>query len=235
MAFGMLVGSWVIASPTAHAGAASCISSAEAANPGLSVTVSLGGTPQLVATDLNDAFDKIAQLHADPSLDVSFNAAGEQATSDAMDCMFSANEALLSTLWLNDNVSAVAQAPNTVRAKDDATGATLWVGELSGLVSSPSGAAIRFVSTTSADCMTLSVASFSAWDYHGYLNPASTSLCTAVTCQYPASCSLSPGGPCRCLISLNPPITAGGSGACVRSNIGKLDILTPLEVLGPRL
>ncbi len=87
---------------------ASCYATAESENPGLNIAVRLGTTTQLQSSDLDAVFDKIAELHTDPTLNVVYNTAGRYAMKSAMDCIFDAGHYTVSAIWANENDSQLA-------------------------------------------------------------------------------------------------------------------------------
>ena len=83
----------------------SCYSTAESENTGLLVTVKLGSTTELSSSDLDAVFDKIAEHHADSTLNLTYNGNGRTAMKSALDCIFDAEHLTVSSIWVNENVS----------------------------------------------------------------------------------------------------------------------------------
>ena len=70
--------------------------------------VKLGSTTELTSSDLDAVFDKIAELHTDSTLNLSWNTAGKAAIKGALDCIFDAEHATVSAIWTNENESALS-------------------------------------------------------------------------------------------------------------------------------
>lgn len=98
-----------------------CYSAAETANSGLSVTVKLGTVTQLTSSDLDAIFDKIAEKHTAGNLNLTYNAAGESAMEQAMDCIFDAELGTLSSIVTNQRFSALRVRTNTSTILDGGT------------------------------------------------------------------------------------------------------------------
>ena len=94
--------------------------------------MSASGHTTLVTSDLDAAFDKIGELHDEASLTVTYNSAGEDALSEAMECIFDADWATLSSLWLNENDSTLAVRPHTL-AEIDSSGTVMATMTLGGV------------------------------------------------------------------------------------------------------
>lgn len=90
-----------------------CYATAEGANTGLSVTVKTGSTTRLTSGDLDAVFDTIAQYHASSNLNLTYNAAGEAALEQALDCIFDAHVGSLSSVVANERFAAIRQRDHT--------------------------------------------------------------------------------------------------------------------------
>jgi hypothetical protein len=80
---------------------ATCYSAAESENPGRSISVWLGTSLQLTTSDLDAAFDEIAEHWGASNLNVTYNTPGRAALRGAMDCILDNGWITLSTATLN--------------------------------------------------------------------------------------------------------------------------------------
>lgn len=168
----------LIQSSVATAGPAeTCADNAEAANPGLSITVALGATPLTTTNQVDVALDQVAIHHTDPTLTVSFNAAGQAALADTMACLFAGDRFTLSTVWLNENVPALSVHANSVETYDT-NGTLLWAAELDTIYTVGGVNNLRFQSTSTGSCAMVQVTPAFTADHMGRLdNPAVVTFC----------------------------------------------------------
>lgn len=103
----------------AHAGTIDdCYSAAEAAHSSRSITIHVGQTVALNSGSLSAVFDKVAELHQEPLLGVTYNTAGRNALRQAMSCVIDAGATTLSAVYLNERVQNLAVRPQTGRVQD---------------------------------------------------------------------------------------------------------------------
>lgn len=81
----------------------------------MSVSGWLNGSNQQTTSTLAPFMQFVAKWHTDPTLNISYNAAGEDAIEEAMACIWADDHITLSSVFLNERFSGVEVVPYTLR------------------------------------------------------------------------------------------------------------------------
>lgn len=197
-----------------------CYANAENDNPGLSVEVKLGAVIQYSGADLDTAFDKIAQYHANTSLSVSYNTEGKAALRQAMDCIFDNDHFTLSSVVLNRLDPQLEVRAYDVREFNSSLQlvATYW---FSARETIAGGDYMRF-NSANGDCISFETVALPPNDEDRPLPNPPTTRCRSHDCEGDCSPDSSGDGSCGCSEDggcagvQKPGEITSGNGAIVR-------------------
>lgn len=203
---------------------ADCYANAEASHSGRSITVSQGQTTVLTSSDLASVFDKVAELHTDPTLSLQYNLAGRNALRDAMSCVFSDSTVTLSAVYLNQTDQNLNVRQDTVRIENSS-------GQLQSLLEfdrvdmagCTAGPALFFTETSTTQgghSLSLIVSAYGANDFSGDISLANADQCSKneidpCTGSCAGECDEDGNIYCACL---------SGSGECGEATPGSIDV-----------
>lgn len=216
----MLAVLWSVADTFAGgATVAGCYAAAESENPGRSIQVKLGSTTLLTSVDLDAVFDKIAEKHTDPTLDVAYNAAGRAAMRQALDCIFDAEHFTVSSIWLNEHESELAMRNYTVALFESGSPKDYYT--FDHVFTYSSTPYVGFTSPLTGGCFNIAATGFGSNDHVGDLNnnPGNT-RCDNVDCDDGCSgggdalCTCPSSGGCASITG--PDNVTGSNGSILK-------------------